>query len=72
MAIAGLWDIWHGRAGKRNDTYTIITSEPRQQSRPGLARIPIIIKPRDFDAWLRQPNIALLVPYDGRLVTGQE
>lgn len=71
MAIAGVWDIWHDRAGKRGDTYTIITSEPRQQSRPGFARVPVIIKPRDFDTWLRQPSIDLLTPYDGKLVIRQ-
>ena len=71
MAIAGVWDIWHDRAGKRGDTYTIITSEPRPQPWTGPARMPVIIKPKDFDAWLKEPRIDLLAPYDGKLVIRQ-
>jgi putative SOS response-associated peptidase YedK len=71
MAIAGLWDIWHDRTGERTETYAIITCEPGQQSRIGLARMPLIIKPKDFDVWLRQPSIDLLTPYDGKLVIRQ-
>lgn len=70
VAIAGLWDIWHDQAGKRSDTYTIITCEPRQQSRTGHTRMPVIIKPKDFDAWLKEPRTDLLTPYDEELVIG--
>lgn len=71
MAIAGVWDIWHDRAGTRGDTYTIITSEPTQHHRTVIARMPVIIKPKDFEAWLAEPRIDLLTPYDGKLVIRQ-
>jgi putative SOS response-associated peptidase YedK/HPt (histidine-containing phosphotransfer) domain-containing protein len=62
IAIAGLWDIWHDQTGKRNDTYAIITCDMAQQSGAGPARMPVIIQPADFDAWLSEPRIDLLRP----------
>lgn len=70
MAIAGLWDIGHDRAGKRIDTYTIITSVAKPP-RAELTRMPVIIARKDFQTWLEQPRIDLLAPYEGRLVIEQ-
>jgi putative SOS response-associated peptidase YedK len=69
FAFAGLWDRWRGPAGETRETFTIITTEPNELLRPVHNRMPVILAPEDYDAWLApEPTDAaalteLLRPY---------
>jgi putative SOS response-associated peptidase YedK len=53
FALAGLWEKWKPRpdAGP-GETFTIITTEPNAVCAPIHNRMPVVITPADFDAWL--------------------
>jgi putative SOS response-associated peptidase YedK len=70
FAFAGLWERWWDRAtGDERETFTIITTAPNELLRPIHDRMPVILKPRDYDRWLdpesRDPSELqdLLKPY---------
>jgi putative SOS response-associated peptidase YedK len=53
MAFAGLWEQWNGPAnGETVRTFTIITGEPNALCAPIHNRMPVILDPADFAAWL--------------------
>lgn len=57
FAFAGLWEIWDNK-GKEKTPYrscTILTREASESVRPIHHRMPVILKPEAFDAWL-DPN----------------
>jgi putative SOS response-associated peptidase YedK len=66
MAMAGLWDAWKNPAnGEWLQTFTIIVTEPNELMAPVHNRMPVILRPRDFDRWLsrdeaQRPPIDLL------------
>lgn len=52
FAFAGLWESWpHGPYGPI-ESFTIITTQANARLRPIHARMPVILDPADFDAWL--------------------
>lgn len=51
LAIAGLLERWHGPERERT-TFAILTTEPNQMMRALHDRMPLIIQPKDFAAWL--------------------
>lgn len=66
-ALAGIWDIW-GEGKERIATCCIITVAANDLIRPLHERMPAIIRPEDYGAWLDpktpQPTLqALLRPY---------
>ncbi|HEX2163312.1 MAG TPA: SOS response-associated peptidase [Thermoanaerobaculia bacterium] len=71
FAFAGLWSRWrHG--GGRLDTYTILTTEPSPHLAPLHDRMPAILDPADWSAWL-DPEVsdpvelrAMIARADGR------
>jgi putative SOS response-associated peptidase YedK len=68
FAFAGLWERWHGEDGAPVETCTIITSEANELVRPVHERMPAILSPGDFAAWLHPKTPAgqlhgLLRPY---------
>jgi putative SOS response-associated peptidase YedK len=69
MAFAGLWDAWKDPAnGQWLQTYTIITTEANELMAPVHNRMPVILRPSDFNRWLdREPTsqlpIDLLRPF---------
>src|SRR5262245_9289952 len=79
FAFAGLWERWrkprprHGQAadagggGAAIDTFTIIVTEANDLVRRVHDRMPVIIDPADYDAWLDSADttipMALLQPY---------
>jgi len=74
FAFAGLWDRWKDPAGKLIESCTILTTEANALLRDIHDRMPVILRPEDYDLWL-DPGIAdparvieLLRPFDARLM----
>jgi putative SOS response-associated peptidase YedK len=72
FAFAGLWEVWQPPEGDRLCTCTIITTEPNELLETIHNRMPAILPPADYDAWLRPDEVAaekllpLLRPFDAR------
>jgi len=75
FAFAGLWEHWVGADGQTVDSCAIITTGANDTVSPVHDRMPAILGPEDYDAWLdtRQSPSAdlglLLRPYTGRPMT---
>jgi putative SOS response-associated peptidase YedK len=54
IAFAGLWETWCGADGSEVDTATIITTDANARLAPIHHRMPALIEPGLFDAWLSQ------------------
>jgi putative SOS response-associated peptidase YedK len=74
FAFAGLWDRWAAPDGKMIESCTILTTEANALLKPIHDRMPVILKPDDYDRWL-DPGITnparvadLLKPFDPRLM----
>ena len=52
LAFAGLWEQWRMPDGRTLITYTIITGEPNDVVRPLHNRMPVILRPEDYERWL--------------------
>ncbi len=51
LAFAGLWETWRG-GGKVLETCTILTTEANRLLHPIHHRMPVILKPTDYEGWL--------------------
>jgi putative SOS response-associated peptidase YedK len=56
FAFAGLWDAWRSPESGPLETFTIITTSPNDLLRPLHDRMPVILDPRDYAAWLDPAN----------------
>lgn len=69
MGFAGLYDEWEEENGKKNKTYTIITTDANAQMEKIHDRMPVILGPEDEKVWLSDAPSellsSLLVPYQG-------
>lgn len=69
FAFAGLWEIWNGPNGEQIESCSILTTDSNELLRPIHDRMPAIIAPAAFDAWLDTANenvpklMPLLKPY---------
>lgn len=69
IALAGLWECWQSRDGSEIDTAAILTTAANATLAAIHDRMPVILDPRDFEAWL-SPATAndevqrLLRPFD--------
>jgi putative SOS response-associated peptidase YedK len=52
FAFAGLWDRWTDENNQPLETFTILTTAANEQLRPLYERMPIILRPENFSAWL--------------------
>jgi putative SOS response-associated peptidase YedK len=52
IALAGLWESWLGADGSEIDTMAILTVPANQALSPLHDRMPAILLPEHFDAWL--------------------
>lgn len=52
FAFAGLWEKWQGKEGQLIESCTIITTESNKLIKPIHDRMPLILKPGDYDLWL--------------------
>lgn len=75
MGLAGIWSQWKDRSGAVNgvlESFTIITTAANRDMEEIHDRMPVILQPEDYEAWLSVdmpmgllPD--LLAPYGGRL-----
>jgi putative SOS response-associated peptidase YedK len=85
FAFAGLWDRWKDPAGGYIEGYTIITTTPNELTSAVHNRMPVILRPQDYDLWLSHPPAeknappvpqlelqALLRPYPAERMRAQE
>jgi putative SOS response-associated peptidase YedK len=64
---AALWNQWQSPDGKTIDSCTIITTRPNSTLADIHHRMPVILKPSDYDTWLDadfEQAKALLQPTD--------
>jgi putative SOS response-associated peptidase YedK len=52
LAFAGLWDLWRPPQGDPVASCTIITTEPNELLAELHDRMPVILAPQAYDAWL--------------------
>jgi putative SOS response-associated peptidase YedK len=63
FAMAGLWEEWRSPDGEVVKTYTVITTDANAEMKAIHDRMPAIILPDAYTAWLTAPDPAsLLVP----------
>jgi len=69
MAFAGLWEQWRNPEGEQLESCSIIVTDANELMRPIHDRMPVILAPEDWDAWLEsdgkdaQAKQSLLEPY---------
>lgn len=66
FAFAGLWDRWQGSAGQVIESCTIITTQANEAVAKLHDRMPVIVPPASYDAWLEadvREALALLQAY---------
>jgi putative SOS response-associated peptidase YedK len=52
MAFAGLWERWRSPEGEDLESCSIIVTDANELMRPIHDRMPVILAPADWDAWL--------------------
>jgi putative SOS response-associated peptidase YedK len=52
FAFAGLWEHWMGADGSDIETCALITTEANPRVRSIHERMPVILRPEDYDFWL--------------------
>ena len=82
FVFAGLWDRWKDPASGALESFTIITTTPNELTATVHDRMPVILRPSDYDLWLadtlpsaRAPQLellSLLRPYPADRMTARE
>ena len=57
MAFAGLWESWMGPNGVEMETAAIVTTDANRELAPLHNRMPVVLEPEAFDAWLDHRNV---------------
>ena len=55
FVFAGLWDTWEDDQNNKVISFAILTTEASEELRPIHHRMPVILRPTEFDVWL-DPN----------------
>ncbi len=69
FALAGLWEIWNSSDGSLIKSCTIITTEPNPLLERIHNRMPVIVRPKDYNRWLDPKELKtqdlhdILTPY---------
>jgi putative SOS response-associated peptidase YedK len=69
LAFAGLWERWKAPEGDIIESCTILTTDANELLQPIHDRMPVILKPEDYDLWLdpkmKKPELVkpLLQPF---------
>ena len=72
LGFAGLWDAW-GTGETRIESCTMVTTAPNEVVADYQDRMPVILRPEDFDLWMdpaakQQDLMALMVPFPADLM----
>ena len=74
FAFAGIWDRWKDADGNAVETCSILTTKPNSLLAEVHNRMPVILKPEDYELWL-DPRFkdldsltAMLKPFDPTLM----
>lgn len=71
LAMAGLWETWQSPAGELLRTCAILTTGPNALMHPIHDRMPVILAPEHWQAWLTAPAREvgdLLSPHDAEVM----
>jgi len=52
FAYGGIWDAWKEPDGGWLQSFAIITTDPNELTATVHNRMPVIVKPSDYDRWL--------------------
>jgi putative SOS response-associated peptidase YedK len=52
MALAGVWDYWFSPAGEQLACFALLTTDSNSVLAPLCKRMPVLVKPEDWDTWL--------------------
>jgi putative SOS response-associated peptidase YedK len=66
FSLAGIWSRWES-PDKTIESCAIITTEPNSYLAKIHDRMPLIIRPADYDRWLEQGGMDMLTPYTGEM-----
>jgi putative SOS response-associated peptidase YedK len=75
MTFAGLWDTWRAKDGNTIRSFAIITTAANDLLEPLHDRMPVLIPPDRWAAWLGEKSTtgtalnAMLKPYPGAAMT---
>ena len=74
FAFGGVWDAWKEPDGGWLQSFAIITTDPNELTATVHSRMPVILKPSEYDRWLarddaERPPLDLLRPYDAGKMT---
>ena len=58
LAFAGLWEHWQGADGSEIESAVILTTQANATVSPLHNRMPVILNPEQFDAWLDCKRLA--------------
>ena len=78
FAFGGVWDAWKNPATEDwLQSFSIITTDPNELTATVHDRMPVILKPSDYDRWLdrtevERPPIDILRPYEAAEMTAHE
>ncbi|MCU1302757.1 MAG: hypothetical protein JWQ87_3041 [Candidatus Sulfotelmatobacter sp.] len=78
FAFGGVWDAWKDPATEDwLQSFSIITTAPNELTATVHDRMPVILKPSDYDRWLNRtdaerPPVDLLRPYEAAEMTAHE
>jgi putative SOS response-associated peptidase YedK len=74
MAFAGLWETWRSPANETIRSFTIVTTTPNELCGQLHNRMPVILPPENWPAWLGEEPTepdrlkSMLVPYMGEMI----
>ena len=74
FAFAGLWDRWLDKDNKPLETCTILATKPNSLVADVHDRMPVMLRPEDYDLWLdpgitdSQRVVDFLKPFDSTLM----
>jgi putative SOS response-associated peptidase YedK len=75
MTFAGLWDLWRAPDGNTLKSFTIITTAANERLKPLHDRMPVLLAPDRWPAWLGEITTtdgelkAMLKPYPGECMS---
>lgn len=67
FAFAGIWERWQSAQGETLESCALITTVASDQIVDIHHRMPVILEPENYDAWLVEPRLDLIATYDGDL-----